>query len=206
MTRGSERERLLSGLLAQHGVVTFPASQISTTALVSAVMSMASDMEDQSIFRVAHSVLSTLLVILPETERLLRGRVIAQLGRLARHLGDLGASVGYYQEVEQLGIEAGLPELTGRAWVGLGILAQVRGDFPESRRRFHGVIELEGAASDSVTVSHHHLLLAASAARDYDTAATHAWRAFQGASTPNQETEALLNLAQLLLDCGHARA
>ncbi|PYP65089.1 MAG: hypothetical protein DMD26_12295, partial [Gemmatimonadetes bacterium] len=48
MTRGSERERLLSGLLAQHGVVTFPASQISTTALVSAVMSMASDMEDQT--------------------------------------------------------------------------------------------------------------------------------------------------------------
>src|SRR5438105_9244286 len=100
MTRGSERERLLSGLLAQHGVVTFPASQISTTAFVSAVMSLASDMEDQSIFRVAHSVLSTLLVILPETERLLKGRVIAQLGRLARHLGDLGASVGYYQEVE----------------------------------------------------------------------------------------------------------
>ena len=86
MTRGSERERLLSGLLAQHGVVTFPASQISTTALVSAVMSMASDMEDQTFFRVAHSVLSTLLIILPESEHLLRGRVIAQQGRLARHL------------------------------------------------------------------------------------------------------------------------
>src|SRR5438477_10860205 len=143
MTRGSERERLLSGLLAQHGVVTFPASQISTTALVSAVMSMASDMEDQALFRMAHSVLSTLLIILPESEHLLRGRVIAQQGRLARHLGDLAASIRYYKEVEQLATESSLAELNGRAWVGLGILAQVRGDFPESRRRFKAVIELE---------------------------------------------------------------
>ena len=206
MTRGSERERLLSGLLAQHGVVTFPASQISTTALVSAVMSMASDMEDQTFFRVAHSVLSTLLIILPESEHLLRGRVIAQQGRLARHLGDLGAASRYYEEVGRLGSEQNLAELEGRAWIGFGILAQFRGDFPEARRRFHAVLELPGAASESVAIAHHQLLIAAAAARDYDTAATHAWKAFQGASSPTQETEALLNLAQLLLDAGHARA
>ena len=41
MTQGTERERLLSGFLAQHGVVTFPASQISATALVAADRSTA---------------------------------------------------------------------------------------------------------------------------------------------------------------------
>lgn len=206
MTQGAERERLLSGFLAQHGVVTFPASEISATALVAAVMSMASEMEDQTFFRVAHSVLSTLLIILPESEHLLRGRVIAQQARLARHLGDLGAAGRYYDEVNQISIDQNLVELKGRAWVGFGILAQLRGDFPEARRRFHAVLELPGAASESVAVAHHQLLIAAAAARDYDTAASHAWQAFQGAGTSTQETEALLNLAQLLLDAGHARA
>ena len=75
MTRGAERERFLTGFLAQHGVVTFPASEISATALASAVTDLASAMEDEACFRLAHSVLSTLLILLPEPENLLRGRV-----------------------------------------------------------------------------------------------------------------------------------
>src|SRR5205085_6740746 len=89
---------------------------------------------------------------------------------------------------------------------GYGILAHFRGDFPESRRRFHAVIELPGAAKESVAYSHHHLMFAAATARDYDTAASHGWWAFKGSANPIQETEALLNLAQLLLEAGHARA
>jgi tetratricopeptide (TPR) repeat protein len=206
MTRGPERDRLLAGLLAQHGVVTFKDSATSPTALVSAVMTMASEMEDNTFFRLAHGVVSTLLIVVPENEVLLRGRIIARLALLARHLGNVAAANRYYNEVEQLGSEFGLPELTGRAWTGLGILAQLRGDFPESRRRFNAVIALSGAASDSITYSHHHLMMAAAAAGDYDTAASHGWSAFKGSATATQETEALLNLSQLLLDAGHARA
>jgi tetratricopeptide (TPR) repeat protein len=206
MSRGSERERLLSGLLARHDVVTFPAALVSITALVDAVMSVATEMEDGACFRMAHSVLSTLLIVVPENEALLRGRVLAQQGRIARHLGEHWAAARYYEEVERLGLEQHLAELTGRAWVGFGILAQFRGDFPEGRRRFSAVTELKGASSESVCIAHHHLMIAAAAARDYDTAATHAWRAFKDASTAIQETEALINLAQLLLDAGHPRA
>jgi tetratricopeptide (TPR) repeat protein len=163
-------------------------------------------MEDASMFRLAHSALATLLIVVPESEVLLRGRVLAHQARLARHLGEHWASARYYEEVERLGEEHKLPELTGRAWIGYGILAQFRGDFPESRRRFSAVLELSGAARDSVSAAHQQLMVAAAAARDYDTAASHAWQAFKGASTPTQETEALLNLAQLLLDAGHPRA
>jgi tetratricopeptide (TPR) repeat protein len=206
MTRGPERERLLAGLLSQHGVVAFKDSATSPTALASAVSSVASAMEDQAFFRFAHSLFSTLLLVLPDNEVLLRGRVLANQGRLARHLGDLRSAAGYYEEVDRLGSEQNLAELTGRAWVGYGILAQLRGDFPEARRRFHDAIALDGAASDTITHAHHHLMMAAAAARDYDTAASHGWKAFTGSSTATQETEALLNLAQLLLDAGHSRA
>jgi tetratricopeptide (TPR) repeat protein len=206
MTRGAERERLLGGLLALHGVVSFRDSGISPTALSSAVTSLAADMEDQAFFRLAHSVLSALLLVLPESEALLRGRVIAIHGRLARHLGQTTAAVRYYQEVERLGSERSLPELTGRAWTGLGILAQIRGDFPESRRLFHAVLDLDGAAPESQSISHGQLMVAAAAASDYDKAAAHAWQAYKNAATSVQETEALNNLAQLLLEAGHPRA
>ncbi|HEY2374718.1 MAG TPA: hypothetical protein VGH98_01975 [Gemmatimonadaceae bacterium] len=206
MTRGPERDRLLSGLLAQHGVVTFRDSAISATALVEAITTLASEMEDQAFFRLAHSVQSTLLLMVPESEVLLRGRVIAVLGRLARHIGEMPAAVRYYQEVERLGAECGLPELTGRAWAGIGILAQLRGDFPESRRLFCAVLDLDGAAPESQSISHGQLMMAAAAASDYDTAATHAWQAYKNAATPLQEVEALNNLAQLLLDAGHPQA
>src|SRR5690348_14001129 len=141
MARGAERERLLSGLLARHDVVTFPAALVSMTALVEAVVGIANEMEDGACFRMAHSILSTLLIVVPESENLLRGRILAQQGRLARQIGEQWAANRYYEEVERIGQEHRLPELTARAWVGFGILAQFRGDFPEARRRFNSVLE-----------------------------------------------------------------
>ena len=146
MTRGTERDRLLAGFLAQHGVVTFPASGVSTDALTSAATEIANEIEDQAFFRLAHSLLSTLLLIVPESAHLYRGRIIAHLARLARHLGDIVSSIQYYEQVSQLGSDYGLPELTGRALAGLGVLAHLRGDFPTARRHFHSVVDLDGAA------------------------------------------------------------
>jgi tetratricopeptide (TPR) repeat protein len=103
-------------------------------------------------------------------------------------------------------LEEGISELKGRGWVGLGILAQFRGDFPESRRLFKAVIELEGAGTESVGFAHTHLAMAAAASSDYDTAASHAWQAFQCASTQRDQAKCLVNLAQLLLEAGHAEA
>lgn len=206
MTRGAERERFLSGLLAQHDVMAFPDSPVSPAAVFSTITTLAADMENEACFRTAHSVLSTLLMVLPDSEIALRGRVIAQQGRLARHLGEREAANRYYTEVERLGADHGLPDLTGRAWVGLGILARIRGDFPEARRRFLATIDLKGASSESIGHAHHEMMVAAATAGDFDTGAKHAWEAFRGAATAGQETEALLNLAQLLLEAGHARA
>jgi tetratricopeptide (TPR) repeat protein len=141
----------------------------------------------------------------PDEQALIRGRIVAHQARLARNLGDLAHAKQCYELVEQMGAEHGLPELTARAWNGYGVLAHTRGDFPESRRRYQSVVELQGAADDSLCDAHHQLMIAAAAAKDYDLAACHAWKAFEGASTPRRETDALINLAQLLLDAGHAR-
>ena len=206
MTSGPARERLLLGLLASHDVVAFPDAPLSPAAVFSTITDLAAEMEDQACFRLAHSMLSTLLLLLPDSEIALRGRVIAQQARVARHLGEREAATRYYEQVQVLGEEYCLPDLIGRAWFGFGLLAQHRGDYPEARRRFHAVIALDGAANESIRFAHHHLMIAAASAGDYDTAAEHGWKAFKGASSGRQESEALQNLAQLLLEAGHARA
>ncbi|HEY2852642.1 MAG TPA: hypothetical protein VGJ18_07335 [Gemmatimonadaceae bacterium] len=206
MTRDAERERLLIGLLARQDVVQFPATPISRALVAATVTKFAADIEDRAYFRLAHSVLSTLLAILPPSEFLLRGRVIAVQARLARQLGENAASARYYQEVEQLGAEHAAPELTGRASLGFAILARIRGDFQSARRYLAPILELEGAAPETVGYAHHELMVMAVAASDYDTAAQHGWFAYKGASTSVEETEALFNLAQLLLEAGHPRA
>jgi tetratricopeptide (TPR) repeat protein len=202
---GPERDRLLNGLLAQLGVVPFPATSVSAETLASTVSAVAVDMEDQTFFRLAHNVLTSLLLVVAESEVAVRGRVIFQQGRIARHLGDLARAKRCYDVLEEMGTEHALPELMARAWIGYGVLAHTRGDYPEARRRFQSVVDLPGAAEDSLCDAHHQLMIAAAAAKNYDLAATHAWKAFQGASTPRRETDALINLAQLLLEAGHAR-
>jgi tetratricopeptide (TPR) repeat protein len=206
MTRGAERERFLAGLLAQHGVVTFKDAPLSRSALVSAILGLADEMEDQTFIRLAHSVVSTLLLVVPDSEVLAKGRIVARLARLARHLGDEPTAIAHYKEVERIGTEAREPELVGRALLGYGILAQLRGNFPESRRYLSAVIELPGAANETVAGAHHQLMVAAASAGDFDAAASHGWSAFKESSSTDQETDALLNLAQLLLEAGHARA
>jgi tetratricopeptide (TPR) repeat protein len=206
MTRGAERERLLRGLLSMHGVVTFPESGISTAALIESVLDLAKAMADGACFRLAHNILSTLLAIVPESDHLERGRIIAQLAKAARHLGETVAASRYYKEVERIGEEQQINELLGRSWIGFGILAQFRGDFPESRRRFSDVLALDGAATESIRIAHTQLAMAAATAADHDTAASHAWQAFQSSSSPSEQAESLVNLAQLLLEAGHARA
>lgn len=203
--QGAERDRLLAGLLSQLGVVPFPATTVSSETLASTIGTVATAMEDQTFFRLANNLLTSLLLIVREQDVLVRGRIVAHKGRLARNLGDLARSKQCYELVEQMGAEHGLPELTARAWNGYGVLAHTRGDYPESRRRYQAVLELEGAAEDSICDAHHHLMIAAATAKNYDLAASHAWKAFEGASTPRRETDALINLAQLLLDAGHAR-
>src|SRR5262249_19350148 len=153
-----DRERMLTGFLAQHGVVPFPSTGVSAETLASAVIALAGELEDNAYFRLAHCVLTSLLLLMPKGDIPLRGRIVAQQGRIARHLGEFAAAARYYQAVEALGQEHALPDLVGRAWVGQGLLAHTRGDFPETRRRFQAVIELRGAADDSIALAHHQLM------------------------------------------------
>ena len=169
----------------------------------------ATAMEDAARFHMAYSTLSGVLQLLPASDALGRGRVVAQQGRIARQLGDYAVAKERYQAAEEAAADcesdaSSASELRARAWVGFGVLAHLRGNLPEARSWFRKVLDAEGSPREQQQVAHTQLMIAAASARDFDTAAIHAWAAVQAADG-DQLVGALGNLAQVFLEAGHAR-
>lgn len=175
-----------------------------------AVMDAAARMESAGALLLAASALGSLTRILDDgTRPLVLGRAIAQWARVERMLGGSDVAADLYRRASALGTRARAPDLRVRADLGLGVLARMRGNYPEARRRFRRALALaerEGLA-ELTGLAHQSLLVAAAVARDFDTALSHGWSALAHvAGVPAKEAEVLLNLATLCLDTGHDAA
>jgi hypothetical protein len=82
----------------------------------------------------------------------------------------------------------------------------MRGNIPAARVLYERALAMPGVAADSRSVAHNGLMHCAMSAQDFDAAAQHAWAAFEGACTDIEQTDMLINLAQLLLEVGHPAA
>jgi hypothetical protein len=203
---GEARTGVLTEFLEQEGVHTLRGASLSIAPVLHAAWQYATAMEEGAFLRLAHSVLASLSVLLPEGMILERGRVIARRARLARLQGAVDVAQGWYEEVELMGQCHAFPELVARARLGYGVLAQARGHFPAARAFYDEVLAMDGVATDSRAVASHGLMHCAVVAHDYDAAAQHAWAAYQGASSEIEQTYMLIDLAQLLLIAGHPAA
>ena len=135
-----------------------------------------------------------------------QGRLIAQRARIARKRGDRESADALYEEVRVWG--GGLPELRARADIGRAMLARERGNVPAMRQLFTSALAHASAsgASDVIAMSHHGLMVAAAASGQYGDAVLHAWAAFRGVEGDRiREGEALLNVAQAVLELGQPR-
>jgi tetratricopeptide (TPR) repeat protein len=200
------RTAVLMEFLEQEGVHSLRGAPLNLAPVLHAAWRHATAMEEGAFFRLAHSVLGSLGVLLPEEMALERGRVTARRARLARHQGAVDAASCWYAEVEELGRTHNLLELVGRAQTGYAVLAQARGNIPLARELYERVIAMPDIAADTLCVAHSGLMHCAVSSRDFDTAARHAWAAFEGASSDLEQADMLINLAQLLLDVGHPAA
>ena len=98
------------------------------------VRALVQRMEDDGALSLAYSTLSALVDADLRLGVLERGRVIAQMGRVAWKAGALETARDQYRRVEVLGRAARSAELRVRAWTGYSILAQLRGNYPAMRR------------------------------------------------------------------------
>jgi tetratricopeptide (TPR) repeat protein len=137
------------------------------------------------------------------------GLATADQAWVARSLGDLDSADELYDAVANQGEQHNESELLARALLGKGVTARVRGNYPRARKYLvEGLRRAERAGlADLAAVGHQGLLIAAATASDYPTALVHGWAAFElASSSPERQAEILINLAQVSLLAGHARA
>jgi hypothetical protein len=178
---------------------------------VAAVQGAVAQAEQAGAFVLAFSTLAALRAALaPVLDRRLEGLLLAQQGRAARQLGAMAAAAELYAASARAGRAARAPDVAARALIGGGVLASMRGNYPEARDLFRrGLAEATRAGSDEHRrAAHHGLLVAALAARDVETALAHGWAAFRETApdAPDDRAEMLLNLGEVGRQAGEYRA
>jgi len=137
------------------------------------------------------------------------GLAMADQAWVSRTLGDLDSADELYDGVAFTGDQHGEPELRARALLGKGVTARVRGNYPKARKHLSDGLAcaMKAGLSDLAAVGHQGLLIAAATAGDHDTALVHGWAAFELADgNCDRQAEILINLAQVSLLAGQARA
>jgi tetratricopeptide (TPR) repeat protein len=170
---------------------------------------IADDAEQGGALWLAYSMLTTLEKIGRELAALEAGRILAQRARVARKADSSEIAESLYKRVAKLGRTADEPELTTRAEIGFGVLAQFRGNLPLAARHFQKAARLAGSVKNPelVRVAEHGRMTIAASRGAFADALRHGWAAFAAATGDRErEAEMLLNLAQLAFDTGHPRA
>lgn len=134
-----------------------------------------------------------------------RGRVEAQLARIAWKLGHLDEAVTRYRRVQAHGRRLGNDELRTRYYVGCSAIAQLRGDFTAMRRAALRAVHLgQRAACETLTaIGHHALLVEAATDGRWSEATLHAWAAYEAVrGRAPREAERLNAMGQLMMEMG----
>jgi tetratricopeptide (TPR) repeat protein len=155
------------------------------------------------------SWLALLERIIPPSSVVETGRILSQRANVVCKFGEFEQGHALYTEVEALGRRHAEPELTARAWLGYGLIAQARGNYPEARRWFTGsaLVADDNGCKEAGFRAHISLMTCASMAREWNVAMREGWVAYRLADgDPQLEAMVLVNIAQALHDRGEYRA
>lgn len=183
----------------------------ATADALAAVQQVVAEQEQAGAFLLAFSTLAALRVaIAPVLDARGQGLLLAQQGRVARQLGALTTAAELYDSAVRMARAARAPDVAARALIGSGVLASMRGNYPQARDFFRRGLRAADRANDAELqrAGHHGLLVAAFAADDVDTALAHGWAAVRGLSEDASEARAemLANLGEVGRQAGEHRA
>jgi tetratricopeptide (TPR) repeat protein len=134
------------------------------------------------------------------------GRLLAQRARVARKADSSEVAYTLYRRVDTLGRTANAPELTARAAIGYGVLAQFRGNLPLAAQRFAKAARIAARVGDAdlLRLAQHGRMVIAGRRGAFADALSFGWHAFAAAAgNREQEADMLLNLAQIAFETGH---
>jgi tetratricopeptide (TPR) repeat protein len=177
------------------------------SGLATLTRQVAAAAEQRGALWLAYMMLATLERVGDAMPPLELGRALAQRARVARKADSSDVADTLYRRVDALGRSAHAPELTARAAMGFGVLAQFRGNLPLAARHFGKAARIAASTGDADLrrLAQHGRMVIAARRGAFADALSFGWDAFAAAAgNREQEADMLLNLAQIALDTGHA--
>ncbi len=176
---------------------------------VGAMVLLAMTMQDVGALNVAEAVVVNALSMAATLTDIERGRLLALRARIALKAGNIDVADDQYRQVARLGQRLRSDELKARAALGLGTIAQARGNYPRMLMFVRRTARLAQTAHLRRVEQQARLGLMVEAAqhRRYDDALIQAWALFECAAGDQvDEAGSLQSLGQLLLEVGHLDA
>jgi tetratricopeptide (TPR) repeat protein len=199
LTRDATRDGAQSAHRRREGADAEPAARL--------IHRLVQRMEDAGALNLGLTTLQSFVEADPALEPVERGRIMAQAARIAWKTGDLDAAMSRYRAVARMGHRLNEVELRVRAWIGYGVLARLRGNYPNVRKwasKAARAAEQDGL-DELATIAHHSLMVASGVRGEIERALLHGWRAYElSAGDSAAEAEMLVCLGQTLLNAGEA--
>jgi tetratricopeptide (TPR) repeat protein len=132
-------------------------------------------------------------------------QILADRARNARKRGDVALATAQYRELLKLGRSPKLVQFQAAAYVGLGALAQMRGNFTEMRSLATKGLRIaeRNELNRIAATAHAGLGHQAALRKDLSGSITHLWRAYLlSAGDPHAQHEFLANLAHAFVLAG----
>jgi tetratricopeptide (TPR) repeat protein len=174
-----------------------------------ATLAIAGEVEDAGAYALATTILDWAKFLVGEKEPRSLGRIVARQARILRELGELDAAREVSAYLQELAAFHGDVELAARAHLGIGVIARMRGNYPEARAEFSAVLrepELSRELRELHSHAHHGLLIATAVAGDFDASLEHGRLALERARDEVHRMELLANVAGTCLAAGQDRA
>jgi len=171
------------------------------------VLAMAEQMESAGALTLAYTTLAAARRVWDTTDPASAGTAIFRQARICRTSGATPAAENFYTYLFSFARRNRLPELRGRALVGLGIIRTLAGDPAAGRRWFVKARAAAGGNPVAIGVSYHAEMVASLAEGDHSSALVSGWKALgTGALEGYDEAGVMNNLASIALQAGHPLA
>lgn len=170
------------------------------------VLLLSDEAYQRGALQTAYAILDALWVGDASAGDVTRGRILVRMARINNKLGFLDAANDQLVDARRLGKILESPELEIRALIGLGSVAQSRGNYPVMLRCATRAADLADRHGLRYLgrFAHSGLMIAAAQRADFASALRQAAIVYaEAAGHPTEEAELLQNVGQMLLGAGY---
>lgn len=166
----------------------------------------AEEMERGGFLNLAYTTVSAICRVMVREDNPSRLMTTIHLGRIARELSDLSVAIDCYRSVVTEGLRERDGPSAARGFLGLALVAVMRGNYPLVRSMFEQMVQHALPGSNTEGLGQMGLSNVARREGKFADALIHGWRAHDITTDPDERLGILGNLSVIALDAGFPKA